>query len=65
MQIMINGQTEKIAPCTIAELVLQKGLKSDHLVIEHNRCIIQQARWPHIRVQEGDTLELLSFVGGG
>jgi sulfur carrier protein len=65
MQIKLNGRTEAIEACTIADLVHNRGLKADRLVVEYNRHIVAQERWPHIRLHEGDTLELLSFVGGG
>jgi thiamine biosynthesis protein ThiS len=65
MQIEINGQMEEIAPCTIAALVRQKGLKPEALVVEHNLNIVKQDQWSRIELQAGDTLELLSFVGGG
>lgn len=65
MQIKINGRVEDIAPCTIDQLVRQKGLKPEALVVEHNLNIVKQAQWSRIALQDGDTLELLSFVGGG
>ncbi len=65
MNVTINGQTETIAACSIAALVRQKGLDAEALVVEHNERIVQQAQWPDIQLQEGDNLELLSFVGGG
>ncbi|RJQ75431.1 MAG: sulfur carrier protein ThiS [Desulfobacteraceae bacterium] len=65
MQITINGRSEKIAACTIAELVRQKGLNPDRLVVEHNLNIVKQDLWSRIVLRDGDLLELLSFVGGG
>ena len=65
MQIRINGKTEEITPCTIAQLVHQRGLNPQSLVVEHNQNIVKQDQWPEIELTEGDTLELLSFVGGG
>ncbi|MDA8141586.1 MAG: sulfur carrier protein ThiS [Desulfobacteraceae bacterium] len=65
MQVKINGRVEQLAPCTIETLVRQRGLKPEALVVEHNLKIIQQALWSGIALREGDTLELLSFVGGG
>ena len=65
MQIKINGKSEEITPCTIAQLVDQRGLNPRSLVVEHNLNIIKQDQWPEIKLTEGDTLELLSVVGGG
>lgn len=65
MQLIINGRDEDSTASTISELVRQKGLNADRLVVEHNMNIVKQDQWPHVRLHDGDTLELLSFVGGG
>lgn len=65
MQMTINGRTEEIDVQTIAELVRHKGLSPERLVVELNMNIVRQDRWTHTLLREGDTLELLSFVGGG
>jgi sulfur carrier protein len=65
MQLTINGREEEIMARTIAELVHQKGLDADRLVVEHNMNIVKQDQWRYVQLREGDTLELLSFVGGG
>ena len=65
MRITINGKSETIEPCTILALVQSKGLTVKSLVVEHNRKIVKRDQWELIQLQEDDTLELLSFVGGG
>ncbi|MBT8340843.1 MAG: sulfur carrier protein ThiS [Desulfatitalea sp.] len=65
MKVTINGDLASIAACTIGELVAQRGLDPKGLVVEHNQRIVKQEKWPDIRLQDGDHLELLSFVGGG
>lgn len=65
MKVTVNGQEESIEPCTVEAFVTAKGLPSDSLVVELNREIIKQPQWSGVQLQEGDSLELLSFVGGG
>lgn len=65
IQIIINGTQETVSVSSIAELVTQKGLVPETLVIEWNRQILKQEQWPSIQLQEQDRLELLQFVGGG
>lgn len=65
MNIRINGKVETVAPCTIAELVVIKGLFAESLVVEHNLEIVKQVQWADVSLKENDQLELLSFVGGG
>ena len=65
MNIRVNGKVETIEPCSIAELVMAKGLPAQSLVVEYNREIVKQAEWTEVSLKEDDQLELLSFVGGG
>jgi sulfur carrier protein len=65
MEIVVNGEREDSEPGTIADLVMRRGLDAGALVVELNRAIVKQEQWPTIRLQAGDRLELLSFVGGG
>jgi len=65
MQIMLNGKQENSDARSIEQMVLQKGLKPDALVVEYNHAVIPQDQWGQIALKEGDKLELLSFVGGG
>ena len=52
-------------PQDLAELVERKGLAPGALVIEVNQRIIKQEEWAAVRLEPGDRIELLSFVGGG
>ncbi len=65
MNVFINGKEETIEPGTIENLVTGKRLEPASLVVELNRKIIKQSQWSAVEIQEGDRLELLSFVGGG
>jgi len=65
IRVTINGKTESVGAGTIEQLVHDKGLRPEALVVEHNFTIVKQPQWSRIRLSEGDTLELLSFVGGG
>lgn len=65
MQIKVNGRLEVVEPCSIADYVQAKGLKSTSLVVTFNQQIIKQEQWDAVPLKDNDTLELLSFVGGG
>ncbi len=65
MKIIINGNAETMEPCSILQLVTGRGLNPEALVVELNMQIIKQDQWSRTRLNDGDTLELLSFVGGG
>ncbi len=65
MNIMINGKNEDIGAQSIAAYVNNRGLDPKTLVVEHNGQVIMADQWENTLLQEGDQLELLSFVGGG
>ena len=65
MNIFVNGNKERIEPCTLAQLIDRKKLDAGVLVIELNQQIIKQEFWSTTELQEKDRLEMLSFVGGG
>lgn len=66
MVIRINGKKETVGkPVNLAELVYEKGLVPEHIVVEHNMRIVSKDEWSEIRLQENDNIEIVSFVGGG
>lgn len=65
MQLIVNGKEERHGSSTLIELIEDKGLRRDSLVVEVNGTIIRQEQWAATLLQEGDRLELLNFVGGG
>ena len=65
MQIKVNGKNETVEPCSIDDYVRTRGLNPESIVIVCNQQIVQQDRWYAVQLKDKDTLELLSFVGGG
>ncbi len=65
MNITVNGKQENITADTLTAYIREKGLKTDALVVELNGRVIGASSWHQTLLSEGDTLELLSFVGGG
>jgi sulfur carrier protein len=69
MKLYINGEERQFEttadPCTLAVLVESHGMKSDRVAVELNREIVPRNRWAETRLNEGDRLEIVHFVGGG
>jgi len=65
MNINLNGKAIESQSATLMALVREKGLKAASLVAEVNLEVIAQQDWESFEIKEGDTIELLSFVGGG
>jgi len=66
MQITVNGQIQTLdAPCSIAELLQTRGLDPQRVAVERNRDVLLRDELATIVLQDGDTLEIVQFVGGG
>ncbi len=65
MQITLNGEQIATAGQTLHEMVLEKGFNPDTVIAEVNLQLIKKEDWQQTVLAEGDTVELLSFVGGG
>lgn len=65
MKITLNGSAVETDQTDLLALVREQGLDPPSLVIEHNLSVVRQGDWPDTPVREGDTIELLNFVGGG
>ena len=66
IEITVNGELRQIAPgLTVAELVAQLELAPQRMAIEHNLLILARSLWMETRLQTGDRLEIVHFVGGG
>ena len=65
MKLIINGEEKDTAAATLADLIEQLGMKPDRVAVELNRDIIQRERWAATKLDDGDKLEIVHFVGGG
>ena len=66
MTIVLNGETRDV-PDGLTLMALLDWLKiaADRVAVERNLEIIPRSRWPAARVESGDRLEVVHFVGGG
>lgn len=66
MTVVVNGERRVIAaPATVADLLGALGLDPRMVVVELNREIIRRPRVGEVNLKEGDSVELVHFVGGG
>ncbi|MBP5719117.1 MAG: sulfur carrier protein ThiS [Abditibacteriota bacterium] len=63
--VIINGKEEKAAGKTIAEYLVEKGYNPERVVAEKNLEIIPKSAYGETLIEDGDSLEILNFVGGG
>jgi thiamine biosynthesis protein ThiS len=66
MQIVVNGDERRVpAPATLLDLLSHLGLDPRTVVVELNREIVRRPRLGATPLEEGDSVELVHFVGGG
>jgi thiamine biosynthesis protein ThiS len=66
LTLTINGEPRSIpGPATVADLLAHLKLDPRMVVVELNREIIRRPRVGDVTLNDGDTIELVHFVGGG
>ena len=66
MHITLNGQKKKVLPSqNLREVIGRFSPSPAVLIAEVNGTIVKKAQWDAVSVSDGDTIELVSFVGGG
>ena len=66
VQITLNGeQFELDQPVSVADLLMRLEVDARRVAVEHNLAILKRQRFPEVLVHEGDTVEIVNFVGGG
>ena len=66
MQVTINGETRDVpSDLTVEELLREIGTKQERVAVELNLEVVPRAEFGERRVRDGDSLEVVHFVGGG
>jgi len=69
MKITINGKKKAFEPSrktlTLSALIEQLGHHPRLVVVEFNGTILSPQMWEEQKVQDGDSLEIVTIVGGG
>jgi len=69
MKLTINGREREFpelqSDSRLQHLVELLDLKADRVAVERNGDIVPRATWAEVRLEDGDKLEVVQFVGGG
>jgi thiamine biosynthesis protein ThiS len=66
LRIVVNGDKRRVpGPATLLDLLAHLGLDPRMVVVELNREIVRRPRLGETSLSEGDSVELVHFVGGG
>lgn len=66
MNVKVNGEIREFEEgSTLGSLIRLLGLEEKVMAAALNMEIVKQEKWDEALLKEGDSVELLDFVGGG
>ena len=65
LEVYVNGEPRTVAAgMTVASLLAELAVEG-RVAVERNREVVPRARHGEVKLESGDRLEVVSFVGGG
>ena len=66
MQVQVNGEARTLtAGLTVTGLLRELDIKPDRVAVELNLTILDRSEFDRKNLQDGDRIEIISFIGGG
>ena len=65
MKIRINGQEKVLTQPQNLQSLIKEYSKNTRVIAEINGDIVKNETWEQTLIKDGDTIELVAFVGGG
>ena len=66
MMIKLNGQEKEVrAGTTVSDLLAELQIKPERVAVELNLSILERGDYPKTRLNDGDRVEVIGFIGGG
>jgi thiamine biosynthesis protein ThiS len=66
VNITLNGERFELdSRVTVAELLNKLDIDPRRVAVEHNLEILKRRTFPDVILDDGDTVEIVNFVGGG
>jgi thiamine biosynthesis protein ThiS len=65
MNLLLNGERQKVEAKNIRDLVNELGLTPETTLIEHNGTALLRSDWAHTSLTDNDQLEVLRVAAGG
>ena len=63
--VTVNGQPQNAAGKPLVQLLEELGYQAGRIAVERNGEIVPKAQYGAVTLEDGDTLEVVRFVGGG
>ncbi len=66
MQVSVNGESKELAAAmTVEEFLKDLGVDPRKVAVERNLEIVPKSSFAHMKIEDGDRLEIVQFIGGG
>jgi thiazole synthase len=65
LSLTVNGEIRRSSAASIAQLVIELGLNPAKVAVERNGVIVARSTLAEVSLADGDSLEIVHFVGGG
>ena len=66
MFLTVNGEKyEHLGDGTVSALLAKLGATPEHTALTVNGDLVFSKDWKNFKLNDGDTVEVLTFVGGG
>lgn len=63
--VKINGKEKNVAGMTVTEYLATTNYNPKRIAVERNGDIVPKSQYDNTVLQDGDSVEVVSFVGGG
>ena len=66
MRITLNGEPREVAAALTVEALLRSfDLDPRKVAVERNLEIVRRSEFSRLKIEDGDRLEIVHFIGGG
>lgn len=63
--IILNGQSLNVRSHDLLGLIKERKLRMEHIAVEIDGELVKRSDWEATIIQDGNKIEIVSFVGGG
>lgn len=65
MRILVNGDKVDVASHQLSNILEKLGYQCNKVVVAVNQEFVEKEAWSDFRIQDGDSLDVLSPIEGG
>ncbi|SFC17846.1 sulfur carrier protein ThiS [Ruminococcus albus] len=63
--VKLNGEQRELSGKTVTEILNENGYDPKRVAVELNLEIVPKSQYDSMILKDGDSVEVVSFVGGG